>query len=387
MAIINLAGPTSGNGEALNASGSPTVVADPFTPSVCDYCWRYSVATSGAAYHEFGTISGVTTQAAENVGATRYFGFDFAYATKPASNDEVFFRSHAANGGSKFTIRLHSDGKIRAYGVGGTTLLGTGATVLAANTWYRFSVKVGHGSSADWEVWINGSLELSGSGADLSTSNYVHTRLGKPNNTNNQTVDYYLANLVIENASLPPDGYKIAAGVPNGNGTDTDFSGSYTDVDERPNDGDTTYSELGGTLASGNETYTLAWAGVPSGTVHAVKALVLGYRGGGTTANNEIRIRSGGSASNTSEGTVFTFSPYQQRHRLMLMNPVTAAAWTPSEVAALEIGIAKTNAVTPTVRITQAIGTCMYVPASAGAAGRLVNSIPLKSLAGGSLAG
>ena len=90
--------------------------------------------------------------------------FYFRVDTLPATGDEeicVLFNS--TNTAHNFSVRINSGGMLTAYNATDTTLLATGATVLAKATWYRIELTIVPGASNAWEVKINGTHEIGGS--------------------------------------------------------------------------------------------------------------------------------------------------------------------------------------------------------------------------------
>lgn len=120
---------------------------------------------------------------------------------------------------------------------------------------------------------------------------------------------------------------------PNGAGDVNDFTGAYTDVDETSIDrADTIHT------ATAGDVFTCALSDLPSGSF-AVKAVNVVADAVDASAGLDLKlgVRSG---ATTSTGTAIPLSgAWETKSRLMNTNPVTSAAWTPTEVDALQLAI------------------------------------------------
>ena len=105
---------------------------------------------------------------------TAYYSFLFEFSSNSTDSAIANFQNNQSS--YKATLHLSSSDKLTFYGQAGA-LLGTGSTTLQPNTIYTLSVMVGTGTSAAWQVLINGNVEMSGTG-NLGTSNNGSIRLG-----------------------------------------------------------------------------------------------------------------------------------------------------------------------------------------------------------------
>ena len=159
MAIIGLCGFETGDTvQAIGVAGTHDVQGT--VKRTGAYALRCNPTTTGVGYVGLG---GYNPKPAAYNAATAYYPFLFRYATKPASNSEPLFTAASTTGANKFHIRINSAGNLSAHNRFGT-LMATGSTVLAVDTWYRIDAKVGTGASAAWEVRIDGVSEISGTG-------------------------------------------------------------------------------------------------------------------------------------------------------------------------------------------------------------------------------
>jgi hypothetical protein len=357
MALLNFTGFETGDGTELSAvSGTASIQNS--TVRTGGYAVRANPTTTATGFVRVGApaAGGNNTQYAT---ATAYITFYFRYATKPASNSEPFFSAVDNLPNDKLSLRLNSSGNATVHNAAGT-LIATGSTVLAVNTWYRIDVKVGTGGSGAWEVKINGVSEASGT-ASLGINDNSFILLGKHVNVNGQTVDFFYDDVWIDNAAFPTGEVAVQVMQPDGDGSSTDWTGAYTAVDELPHNSDTDFIS---TSTSGHvELVTLesaAAAGI-TGTVLAVKSIGIVRDEGGSSAFN-IRLRSGGTNSNTSNNDPGT--NYSLRSKVNETDPATSAAWLLAALDSIEVGVVANAAVAH--RCTMLCAMVAYTPAAPG---------------------
>ena len=273
--------------------------------------------------------------------ATAWYGFYFLYITKPAANDEDICAPCASGAVVKIYVRLNSAGQLAVYDQG-LTLLATGTTVLSSNTYYLIEVKCGTGgSSAAWEVKINGTVEIGSVAGNLGTGNNASILLGKVINHNGNSVEFYYDDFYISSTGyLGTNASAIA--VPSADGTFTAWtigagSGSkWQQLTQIPQDGVTSY--LQSTKVSG-DAYTgviNAGAVVPGGSVvNGVKTVFFTDTGSGSI---KYRLRSGSTNSDSAARTPpGSFGPPADQ-LYFLTDPNTGLAWAVGNMSALEAG-------------------------------------------------
>lgn len=118
---------------------------------------------------------------------------------------------------------------------------------------------------------------------------------------------------------------------PDGNGTNTAWTGDYTDVDDAVA---STASYISTTTPAAKESFTFDNLPVGASAVHAVQVEVYG-RGDG---QYKTLFRSGGGAE-ANGGTYFHLPEWGMRTHSYETNPVTATAWTGSDVNGYEYGV------------------------------------------------
>lgn len=360
MARLNITGFETGNTAECSTS-SGTFSMQGTTVRTGAYALRTNPTGSGTGYGEINGLATTGANAAFNV-ATLWIRFYFRYATKPAANSEPILRALNTASAPKLRIHLDSAGKLHVINSAGTDVF-TGSTVLSANTWYRIEASIATGTSAAWELLIDGVSEGSGS-TNTTTTNHGAVDFGKVPNVNGNTVDFFYDDIAIDAAGYPGAG-QVEAMQPDGNGTYTAWTGTYTDVDEIPHDSDTTY--ISAMLSTGAETATLestAAAGI-SGVVAVAKtcAIVRATTDAIATAFR-VRTRSGSTDSDTTADYDASTS-YVLLAKLYATDPNTGSAWTLSGLDGAEPGVVNNNNLTEH-RCTQILIMVEFDPSAGG---------------------
>lgn len=306
------------------------------------YAFRAHPSTTGTGYCEAGAYDAAGNHTALSA-ATLHTRFYLRVGTRPASSDEEII-VYRAGGADKFSVRLNSSGQLAAYS-DGTTLLATGSTVLANDTWYRIEVKAGSGASAAWEVRINGTTEVSGT-STLSSSNTEWVRFGKASDRNGQTVDLYYDDITCDDAAFPGPG-EIRYRLPRAAGLSSQWSygtnsSDWNEVLERPHD-DATYVKCS---ADGGQQVlwlftTSANAGIPAGTtVRAVKNYYRIREEVSGSSGTKVRWYDGTTAvESTARNVGTTFESVN----IMRTANLTGGAWTTSILDILQSGVREGN--------------------------------------------
>jgi hypothetical protein len=335
-AIVQICGFESGSSIETIQTGGTFDAAYTSVKRTGSYALRTAPTTTAAGWVELRAVGGASA-------ATYYTRFYFRYATKAASSDEPIAAVMNASSVLKFELRLNSAGNLVAYDAT-PTVISTGASVLSSGTWYRIEVRVTEvGAGTDtWEVKINGTSELTGTN-DLGASNVLATRFGKTTNRNGNTVDYVYDDIAMSDSAYPGPG-QVSIMRPDGDGVATTWTigagagSDWENVEEVPHDSDTTY--LLSTLVSGDaSTVTLesaAAAGI-SGTISAVKGLTMVKRDAASDGTYQVRLRAGGTNSDSSNATAT--SAYTAGQRLLTTDPSDSNPWTTADLDGLEVGI------------------------------------------------
>lgn len=359
MAVLNIVGFETGDtAEASNTSGTLSVQAT--VKRTGGYALRVNPTGTGAGLY---ALREHANGADGNFNAADvWHRVYFRVATAPGTGDEPILAAVTATQINKFELRLNSSRQLVAYNQA-LTLLATGTTALALNTWYRIEVRGGTGAAANWEVRIDGTTEISGTG-DLTTTNNGRLQLGKVANRNGNSVDFFYDDVAVDNATWPGAG-QIEIMQPDANGFYTGFSagagvGDWRDLDEMPTDGDTTYLK---STANGNAVTvnleSAANAGI-SGTVKCVKTLSSTVRDGAANSTMQARIRSG--STDATSGNAGVLGSYGLRAaRLLETDPATGAAWTIAGLDGVEAGVVDNDA-TDRMRVSTVALAVDFVP-------------------------
>lgn len=264
------------------------------------------------------------------------FHFRFPSGGLPASGSEPIVQCLTTGSNLKLEIRIDSSGNLSAYN-SALTLLGTGATTLAPDTWYRIEIKCETGTSNAYELKIDGVTELSSSSANLHATNHGTFRIGKGTDRNGQSVSYYIDDVVVRDDAFHGDS-EIKVLTPTGNASTMQWSGSYTAVDEIPR------SLADWVTSTAPDDVALfafadaASAGI-SGTINAVAVNTISVEDSAGTSSAFVRMKSGATNADTTPVELTSPGTAGQLVLLRETDPNTSAAWTTSGVDAVEGGM------------------------------------------------
>jgi hypothetical protein len=247
------------------------------------YGFKVTPNTTQVGYAIFGNV-GSNREFPSLDASEIYIRFYFQYTTKPASNSEEILQCIGTTSSTKFALRINSSGNLMAFASDGTTQIGsTGSTALSASVWYRIECHIG--TSASFEVRLNGATEISGTG-NLSTQNAYLFYIGKAVNRNSQTIQVYYDDILVTTGNWGGEGF-IEAAPANSMGTYNDWVGSYYSVKEIPSDLDGTYAYISNNVIGDTKSFSVGISDVTSnnasGIVTAVKSYSVTHYTGGTT--------------------------------------------------------------------------------------------------------
>lgn len=303
-----------------------------------------------------------TGQAVQIVGATAapnckvtlpstYASFAMGMAIKSTSiptsatlNPILIFESA---GTTQVGIRVTTGGLLEAYRLTSTTAgtsLGTSSSGLTVNTWHYVEVEVTISDTVGvFNIYIDGVSVLALTAQD--TRNGAPTtidtfRFGHHNTGVGSTGGTFLYDdLYMVDAATKLGERRVEYCAPTADTAQKDFTPNaggtnYTQVDEAQSNGDTDYVQA--STVGNTDRYTHGGLSSTPATVDAVQVVAFAEKTDATARSIALQVKSG---STTSDGSNLTLAAsYGRFGRLLLTDPDTAAAWTPSGVNNLAFG-------------------------------------------------
>ncbi len=246
------------------------------------------------------------------------------------------------------SLRINSSTKKLELYTGASTLVATGTTAIAIDTWYLIELRIKIADAGGVvEAKLDGTVEPTFTGdtkpgADTTFDNLIFTAMGA-------SITLFLDDLAFnDTAGGVDDGYcgdgHVVMLTPNANGdssqlvgSDADSTDNYLLVDEVPKDDDTTYVESA--TATQYDLYNLSAYTLQTG--EAVLRLFVEARVKETTAAGDsinLGVKSGVTESWSGNLPVTTaYARYVGAD--LKTDPDTAAAWTQAGLNALQAGV------------------------------------------------
>lgn len=279
----------------------------------------------------------LTSQATWIVGEAIYF--ESVGAT--SSNSRLIEFLDGTN--SQFYVELDTAARIRAVR-GPSTVLETGTWIPTSAIWYFIEYKVTIDNAGSWEVRVNGTPVLSGSGDTYNTGNVSAERIALWNGGYHGNIlrdDLYICD---GSGAAPTNTFlgdsRVECLLPSGNGNSSQFDGSdgnqvdnYALVDEAsPNDSDYVESPDVGD----KDTYAYGDLASTSGTVYGVQPVprIRKTTAGSRTAVSVARL--GVTEVDSANKMVLDSIVYSPDIR---ETKPGGGAWTISDVNSAEFGI------------------------------------------------
>jgi hypothetical protein len=289
-------------------------------------CWdTYNSLGNGMARVATGTLS------------TIYVHFAFKLSWSGNYGDAIICRIQDGAGTDQCRLRMNNSTRtislLRADG----TVLATSTSAVSHSSWTFIALKLTvNNTTGAYDLRINGVSEASATGVDTqNTGNaqLTHVEIG----TDNSMDSHYFDNYVLDDAQFLGTP-RILNSLPDGAGNTTGMTAStgsnHTCVDESgAHNSDTDYvsSNVSGT----KDTYAMADPTLPSGTIVGV-GVTTWAKYNTTPCNMYNVVRSGGADYDGSLKTLAsTYGPHRTFHAT---DPATSAAWTSSNVNAMEVG-------------------------------------------------
>jgi len=276
---------------------------------------------------------------------------------------EATIISTAAEGNAPFRYRdgstIHLNGRVTATGAiamyRGSTLLGTSDAIFTAGSAVAHYIEIQmtiHDSTGAITIMADNTEVLALTGIDTQNGgaaeiNVIEFHEGTDDKTRIQISDIYVTNEVGDspyNSFLGP--LIVETLFPDGNGTDSDFTGSdadstdnYLHVDESPtHDSDTSYVES--TTNTNRDTYTFGALVSTTGALRGIMATAVAKHGGG---GDNILMSTRPIATDHDSSAYALTAAYAPVDHVWQISPETSSAWTIAEVNDSEFGIENTS--------------------------------------------
>lgn len=321
-----------------------------------------------------GTIANASLGAA-GAGLANVYVTDYLYIATLPNVDTEITRSHFG-GNTQFQVVLRTTGALGLYYVNGSdvlTQIGSDSATLSTATWYRIEIKgtaLDTGGSSTVECKLEGTVFATAGSLTVRSTPSVAGSIVLGNPTTAATMDIHFDDMVVRD-----DQYHGAAKVwrlaPDGDGTlatgfDAGTGSTFGELDDLPNDGDTSYWSA--TVANNTRSVTVAAPSSVVGTVAAVSAIGILKRV--TNGNHSLRVRVG--TTNADSTAANPGGAYVGRGKITEADPSTSAAWTIAGVGAVEVGVIHTGSTQ--TRITSICAMVLedgvLVPSAGAPAGR-----------------
>lgn len=275
-----------------------------------------------------------------------YAGCGFKFGVLPTTGDCVLM-AFRDNGTTQVDVRLTPGGFFRVTRNG--TTLATGVVQVATGTYFyvEFMAKI-HGSTGTYDVYINGAAaaDVTGSGANTQSSA----------NATADTLRIFRTAAVGASTISMDDCFWLSGSTaparwgdsrcekidPNGNGNSSQWAGSdgnsvdnYLLVDESTPNDDTDY--ISSSTVGDIDLFTYSNVTPTTGTVACVVVNMWARKDdAGTRTIAAVSRDSGTNSVGDNKDLATNYARYRQFWQL---NPLTAAAWTITEVNADEFGV------------------------------------------------
>lgn len=266
-----------------------------------------------------------------------------------ASGNQTRVQFHDSAGSAQAAVAWSNDGSITVRRGDYTgTILGTSATgVILSGQWQHVQIAMEIGDSASVEVRVNGVTVLSLSGVDTQNTANAGANTVRFNHRTGAGGTYYLDDYVCcddqgsEMNALQGD-MQVEEDMPDADAeadwTPSSGSTMYEMVDERPQDGDTTYIESG----TVNDRARVSFPDLPADAaiIKAVGICAVMRKtdsGDGTVA---LGVRSG-SSEDDDGGTALSTS-YSAYQAYFTLDPDTSSAWSRTAAQAAEAVLERT---------------------------------------------
>lgn len=315
-------------------------------PLKWNYAYGYSTANTsprcGTGYYATGVISGVTLSLQKNFTAAAQVTTGVAVRTASSGTTKIAFFT---DGGSslQITVFINSARYIEIRRGSSTgTLLATGTTQLALNSWFYIEAQASVSATfGTVTVRLNGSTTPEVTYTGITKNGGTSTMIDMVEFDNQGSFDdcYILDSTSTSNTTFLGD-VRVFALAPNGNGTYSQFTGSdgdsvnnYQLVNESPY---STANYVGSSTVGSRDTYAMSDLPGTVNKVFGVQNNLIAAKSDAGTANIKSALNIGGSLYYGAVRALCTsYASYQDVYNT---NPSTSSTWTVTDINNLEDG-------------------------------------------------
>lgn len=310
------------------------------------YAFQANPTGAGTGYCRINGLSSAMALADLNI-ATSYCKFNYRQSLKPALNWEDWWICRNTASGRKTTIRMNSAGNLAIYDSALALVTTVTGFTFTASKWFCIEIMNTSGAgSTSFALRIDGVTQYSGSFAQ-GNFNIDSYDFGKVGNNNNQSVNFFYDDVVIDDATWPQESYIINL-TPSGAGSSTGWTNTYSEVDEIPPNSDTDYIE---SSTSGQvENVDLTGADT-SGIREPIRCIQPWYSCKNQSGTSLVAGRTRFDGTNLSDSSNRTVAAaYEFLARIHETNSVTSKAWRAREIDLTEVGVVDTSVISHTAR-------------------------------------
>ena len=294
---------------------------------------------------ELTNLSIAMTKTLPSTYSTVITGFGVQWHGMTPTAQETLLLLKTSAGATVMSLLTNVSGQLVVKNSGGT-VIATGTTVLAPNTWYYVEVKLVVGTSGTVEVHLNGvSGEIASTTGNFGTTNVGQVALNAPASSGGLWFDDWY--LLDSSGGGPQNTFlgdvTVETLYPNGDGTHQQWTPSaagahFSKVNESSGtypDGDTTY--VSDVTPGDIDSYTVGPLATLTGTVFGVVTNLYARKDDAAARTIAPVIREGGTdhVGTTTGGLTTSYLFYRQIYPL---DPA-GAAWTIGSVNGAEYGV------------------------------------------------
>lgn len=276
--------------------------------------------------------------------STTIIGFAYQFsANQSATMPLLWINQSAFDVNVVAFIKLTTANKLQVT-TGAGTVIATGTTTLAANTWYYIELKLTvNGASGACALQLNGVSEIATTTGNFGSTNPGFLQLPHPQSNGSVFFDdLYVCDTTGSRNNDFLGNCHIETLFPNGDGTHTDWSPNsgtthYTQVDDASGtypDGDTSY--VSDATSGDRDTYTVPSLQTLAPSIFGVQTSMYARKDDAPARSIARVIRQGGvDYDGTSKALTNSYADYRQIDE----TDPTGAAWTIANVNGDEFGV------------------------------------------------